>query len=84
MSTPNVPEPAEPVIPDEQAKVLWLVLSLIAVSATPITTLTVIDWAAWSETIAGQVAALIVGWAGSIGVVLGLSRYARTAQKGSE
>ncbi|MDY0828597.1 hypothetical protein SK224_05590 [Microbacterium sp. BG28] len=84
MSTPNIPEPAEPVIPDRPAKLLWVVLTLIAVSAYPLATLTVIDWANWSETIAGQVAGLISGWAGSIGVVLGLSRYARTTPKGAE
>ena len=78
MSIPNAPEPAEPVIPDKPARVLWVVLSLIVVSATPALTLTVIDWAAWSETLAMQVAALVSAWAGSIGVVLGLSRYAKT------
>lgn len=71
----TTPEPNEPVIPDKPAKVLWVALSLIVVSATPLLTLTVIDWAAWSETTAMQVAALVSSWAGAIGVVLGLSRY---------
>jgi hypothetical protein len=71
------PEQSPP-IPDKVARPLWIALSLIAVSAGPVITLTVIDWASWGPEVGQQTAATIVAWAGSIAAVLGLSRYAKS------
>ena len=78
LATSQAAEPAAPVIPDRPAKVLWVVLSLIAVSVGPVVALTVLDWARWDAQIGTQFATTVAAWVGSVGVVLGLSRYAKT------
>lgn len=77
-----IENPTAPIITDKVAKPLWLVLALVTVSAPPILSMTVIDWTHWSPTVASQVSATIVAWAGSVATVLGLSRYAKTAELG--
>lgn len=74
----NIDAPAEPAIPDKVAKPLWIGLSLAAVSVPPLVGLTVIDYAAWSPTVATQLSGTLVTWIGSIAAVLGLSRYGKT------
>lgn len=67
------------VIPDKLAKKLWIATSLIAVSTLPFLQLTVVDYAHWNIDVANQTGALIVAWVGSVASVLGLSRFAPTA-----
>lgn len=78
LATAQAAEPAAPVIPDRPAKVLWIVLSLVGVSAGPVVALTVLDWAHWDAQIGTQFATTVAAWVGTVGVVLGLSRYAKT------
>ena len=69
-----------PVISDRVAKKLWLITSMIAVSALPILKLTTVDYLAWSPEIANEVGVLLVAWSGSVASVLGLSRFSPSAK----
>lgn len=64
------------VIPDNIAKSLWIITSLVAVSSMPILQLTTIDYASWNADIAQHTGTIIVAWSGAVASVLGLSRYA--------
>lgn len=74
-------DPNAPVIPDNVAKPLWLILALVSSSTPYAFGLTVIDWSAWDATIATQAAALIVAWSGTLASVLGLSRFSKSTAK---
>ena len=76
-----IQDPNAPVIPDNVAKPLWLVLALVSSSTPYAFGLTVVDWAAWDATIATQAAALIVAWSGTLASVLGLSRFSKSTNK---
>jgi len=76
-----VQDPNAPVIPDNVAKPLWLVLALVSSSTPYAFGLTVVDWASWDATIATQAAALIVAWSGTLASVLGLSRFSKSSAK---
>ena len=76
-----IQDPNAPVIPDNVAKPLWLILALVSSSTPYAFGLTVVDWAAWDATIATQAAALIVAWSGTLASVLGLSRFSKSAAK---
>ena len=85
IATADVWEPIEdpnaPVIPDNVAKPLWLILALVSSSTPYAFGLTVVDWAAWDANIATQAAALIVAWSGTLASVLGLSRFSKSSAK---
>lgn len=74
-------DPNAPVIPDQVAKPLWLVLALISSSTPYAFALTVVDWAHWDATIATQAASVIVAWSGTLASVLGLSRFSKSTGK---
>ena len=74
-------DPNAPIVPDNVAKPLWLVLAIVSSSTPYAFGLTVIDWAAWDATIATQAAALIVAWSGTLASVLGLSRFSKSSEK---
>lgn len=71
---------SSPIISDKVAKKLWLITSLLAVSAIPVLELTTINYLAWSPEIANKVGTLLVAWSGSVASVLGLSRFAPSAE----
>lgn len=67
---------AAKVITDKVAKRLWLITTLVVVSAYPLATLSTVNYFAWSPDVSKTVAEALVTWAGSVAAVLGLSRYA--------
>lgn len=76
-----IQDPNAPIIPDNVAKPLWLVLALVSSSTPYAFGLTVVNWGAWDANIATQAAALIVAWSGTLASVLGLSRFSKSSAK---
>ena len=76
-----IQDPNAPIIPDNVAKPLWLVLALVSSSTPYAFGLTVVNWGAWDANIATQAAALIVAWSGTLASVLGLSRFSKSGAK---
>lgn len=76
-----IQDPNAPVIPDNVAKPLWLILALVSSSTPYAFGLTVVNWGGWDATVATQAAALIVAWSGTLASVLGLSRFSKSTSK---
>jgi murein DD-endopeptidase MepM/ murein hydrolase activator NlpD len=73
----GIEKPAEPMVPDNVAKPLWIAFGLTVASAGPIASVLALT-GVLDVTVADQAASIVVGWAGSVAAFLGLSRYAKT------